>query len=334
MWIIEQPGFMLLLVLVPAGVWLRHFWHGRGGRLSFSFAIWGGTGLQVKSHGTKVFLIFSALVFWSGVVLLIVAMAGPVIYFRERVYLSRGVDIMIVIDESPSMAALDFKPMSRFDSAKKVITSFINGRSHDPIGLVSFGKEAALRVPPTLDYDVLKERVAGLSLMELGDGTAIGMGIALAALHLRNSSADHKFIILLTDGENNAGEILPETATAVSSNLGIKIYTIGIGTEGDVPLEFVNPETGKLYRGVFKSGYDEDLLRNIAASSGGEYFSAMSHNSLESIFKTIDSLETRGQKVKIKTRTEPKHRVFLLLGMLFVTFDYFFRKIVLREVLP
>ena len=334
MWIIEHPGFMLLLALVPVGVWLRHFWQGRGGRLSFSFGIWGGTGLKVKSHGTKVFLTFSALAFWTGVVLLIVAMAGPVVYFRERVYLSRGVDIMIVLDESPSMAALDFKPMNRFDSAKKVITSFINGRTHDPIGLVSFGKEAALRVPPTLDYDVLKERVAGLSLMELGDGTAIGMGIAMAALHLRDSSAEYKFIILLTDGENNAGEILPETATEVSSNLGIAIYTIGIGTEGDVPLEFINPDTGKLYRGVFKSGYDEDLLRRIAASSGGEYFSAMSQNSLESIFRTIDSLETRGQKVKIKTRTEPKHQVFLLLGMLLIVFDYFFRKIILREVLP
>jgi len=334
MWILERPLYLLFLSLVPVGIYFRHFWKQRGGTITFSFSIWKGERFKETGKGIKFFFIFSFVLFWAGIVICIISLGGPAFYEQERIYLSRGIDIMIVLDESPSMAALDFKPANRFDSAKTVIRSFIAGREHDPIGLVSFGKEAALRVPPTLDYKEVLSRLDNLSLMDLGDGTAIGMGIAVACLHLKQSTAESKVIILLTDGEDNAGEIPPETSMEIAREMGIRIYTIGIGKKGEVPLEFTNPETGKTYKGVFLSGFDEDLLKMIAYGTGGEYFSALSQNSLDSIFSIIDAMETFGQKVKITTRTIPKHRVFIFWGFILILADFFIRKVLLREVLP
>ena len=133
--------------------------------------------------------------------LLVLALAGPGRITKERVYLTRGIDIIFVLDESPSMAAQDFYPENRFNTAREVINSFIRSRENDPVGLVVFSDEAALMVPPTLDYSAYLRVLDDLQLMSLGRGTAIGMGIAVASLHLRQSSAQEKIIVLLTDGE-------------------------------------------------------------------------------------------------------------------------------------
>jgi len=334
MWTLEYPVYLFLLAVVPVGIWMRHFRKRRGGRLTFAFDIWKGSGFSAKWTGLNILLGFSHLLFWSGIIVFIIALAGPSLFIQERIFLSRGIDIIVVLDESPSMAAQDFKPNNRFQSAKNVIREFIAGREHDPIGLVSFGREAALRVPPTLDYGEVLRGLDSLNLMDLGDGTAIGMGIAVAALHLRSSTAEYKVIILLTDGENNAGEIPPETASDIATGLGIKIYTIGIGSQGEVPLEFTDSKSGKVYKGMYRSGFDEELLIRIAEESGGEYFTALSQNSLESIFKTIDSMETRGQKVKLGIKTIPRHNVFLVIGIFLLFGDYVIRKALLKEVLP
>ena len=329
----ESPSFFFLLALIPVGIFIRHFWNRRGGRVQYSIGIWKGDSISVPQRGVKFLLFISSALFWGGVVVLIIAMAGPARTEREKIYLTRGIDIMIVLDESPSMSAKDFMPVNRFESAKDVIQTFVRIRENDPIGLVSFSKEAAIRVPPTLDREWFLEQMEQLQIMSLGDGTAVGMGIAVAALHLEKSGAEAKIIVLLTDGENNAGEILPESAADLAALLGIRIYAIGIGTEGEVPIEYVDPNSGKLHKGVFESRFNEELLIEIAEVSGGRYFSVESPGALGSVFRTIDSVETTERRTKIRIKTIPRHRTVILIGLCLIFLDFFIRRLVLRESL-
>ncbi len=168
MWTIESPEYLLLLLLLPPAIYFRHFWKDRGGRIMFPVSIWGGGGFSAPIGLHGILLGFSAVAFWTGLACLIVAMAGPIHAVRERVFLTRGIDIVIVLDESPSMAAQDYPPVNRFETAKSMIRQFVMQRENDPVGLVSFGSEAALRVPPTLDYKAFLSRLESLALMELG----------------------------------------------------------------------------------------------------------------------------------------------------------------------
>jgi Ca-activated chloride channel family protein len=331
--VFESPGYLFLLLLVPVGIYFRHFWSARGGKLPFAFRVWNTRGFSPSFFARRAVFGLAVLSFWSGVVALILALGGPAEVSRERVYLNRGIDMMIVLDESPSMAAQDFAPVNRFETARETIRGFVERRENDPIGLVSFGREAALRVPPTTDYDKLVAVLDELHIMELGDGTAIGMGIALGALHLRSSDAPEKVMILLTDGKNNAGEVLAETAARVATELGIRIYTIGIGSEAQAEIEFTNPETGQVYRGTFEGGFDEELLREIADLSGGAYFYAGTSGTLESVFEAIDSIETVEKRVRIEVATEPRHRLLIIFALAALLFDFLVRKLLLREVL-
>ena len=181
---------------------------------------------------------------------------------------------MIVLDESPSMAARDLGGDSRFATAVEVIRGFVAGRENDAIGVVSFSDRAALQVPKTLDRVALNAALERLRVMTLGDATAIGMGIAVALLHLQDSAAAGRVIILLTDGENNAGEISPRTAAAIAADKGVRIYTIGVGRAGATVLELTDPRSGLTRRGVYHGRFDEALLRRVAEITGGRYFAA------------------------------------------------------------
>jgi Ca-activated chloride channel family protein len=333
MWTLENPAVLFLLLLLPVGIYLRHFWKGRGSKIVFAFAVWKGEGFKPKLRFLSFLYGTANCAFWAAAAFLILAAAGPALLERERVFLSRGTDLMIVLDESPSMAAQDFPPVNRFETARSVIEEFIERRDNDPLGLVSFGADAAMRVPPTLDYDVVLKSLNELRIMDLGDGTAIGMGIAVAALHLKSSSAREKVIILLTDGVNNAGEILPETAAEIAEGLGIRIYSIGIGDETATEIEFTDPHTGKTYRGSFEGGFDEALLQRIAEVTGGAYFYAGSPGTLEAVFQAIDSIETVEKHVRIQVRTEKKYQLFILLSLGLFFFDYLIRRFLLRELL-
>jgi Ca-activated chloride channel family protein len=333
MWVFREPIFLALLALVPIGVYFRHFWKRRGGNISFPFHVWGGSGFNPQFRGLRLFRALGILAFWVGATALIVATARPATVERQRVFLTRGIDIMIVLDESPSMAAQDFAPVNRFETAREVIREFVNRRENDPVGLVSFGQEAALRVPPTTHYEEVLRALDGLQIMSLGDGTAIGMGLALASLHLSSSSASEKVVILLTDGENNAGEIFPETAATVAEQLGIRIYAIGIGNTEETRLEFTDPTTGQTFRGTFQGGFDEELLQSVAQTSGGAYFYAGTSGTLASVFDAIDSIETVEKRVRIDVRTTAHHRPFILFGLAAIGLDVVIRKWLLREVL-
>lgn len=333
MWILERPAMLLLLFTVPVGIYLRHFWRGRGGKIRFPFHVWRGSGFVPESGLLSVLHGAGAFCFWLGASLLIVALAGPATVTRERVYLNRGMDIMIVLDQSLSMAAEDMTPNNRFDAARSIIRQFVAKRENDAVGLVGFGSEAALRVPPTLDHAAFDRALNKLKILDLGDGTAIGVGLSVAVLHLQESSATQKVIVLLTDGVNNAGEILPETAAEVASQARIKVFAIGLGRSDEVPIEYTDPRTGQTYGGTYKGGFDDSVLRSVANITGGAYFAAASEGALASVFRSIDSIETVERRVRIEVHTNPKYRTIILLGLGLIVFDILIRRWALREVL-
>lgn len=332
-WTFDFPMVLLLLLLSPPLFYLRHVWRRRGGKLTFAFTNWGGKGFANPVTVPGMIYLFSQFLSWVGIFLVIIALAGPSLVSRQRVFTSRGIDIMFILDISPSMAARDFVDRSRLESAQDTILRFIDRRKNDPVGLTVFGTQAALKVPPTLDYNHVKEAVQDLQVMQLGEGSALGMGIALGSLHLRNSSAAEKVIILLTDGESNAGEILPEAAARIASEAGIRIYVIGIGSNREVLLEFTDPNTGKPYRGTYQGSLDEELLREIAQTTGGEYFPVTSPGSLEGVLLSIDSLERVETRLKVEVRKEPIHRPLMFIAFFCLFLDYILRKMILREVL-
>jgi Ca-activated chloride channel family protein len=327
----ETPAALIVLAVIPTAIYLRHYWRGRGGRIPFSLSIWRLDMVAPPGLGVRALVVFSNLLFWLGAVALLVALSGPSFAQRERVYLNEGIDIFVILDQSPSMAAQDFAPENRFVAAKGVIRDFIGGRENDAIGLITFGDTAALRVPPTKDYDALRRRLEEIELIELGKGTAIGMGLAVACAHFRNVEAKEQIAILLTDGENNAGEMTPLSAARIAREMGVRIYTIGVGTEGEVPIEIEVPEADTIYSGTTDSQYDAELLNRIASMTGGRFFTAGSPGSLQSVFADIDSLEAVERRVKVKIRTRPVHRELIAAGLALLLVAFLLRKLLLRE---
>jgi Ca-activated chloride channel family protein len=329
MWVLENPGYLLLLAAFPPVAYLRHIHPRRGGRLPVPFSIYDGEIFRAPASLRVLLIRVSHVAFWTGCVLFIVAAAGPTRTTRERIYLTRGIDIMLVVDQSASMAAQDFQPVNRFETARSVIRRFVEQRPNDHIGLVGFSAEAALRVPPTLNYEYLLQSMDGMQLMELGDGTAIGMGLALATLHLRGSSAEQRVIVLLTDGVNNAGEISPEAAAEVAAETGIRIYAVGVGSGREARIEVRDPETGQLYRGTVRDSYDATTLERISELSSGSFFTAGSAGTLQSIFDAIGTAESTERRVQIRVNREPRHRPVLFVAIALVGLDLIVRRLLL-----
>jgi len=230
----------------------------------------------------------------AGLSLLIVALARP--QRVEAVENERlGIDIAIVLDASGSMAAEDFRPRNRFTVAKELIDRFITRRVNDRIGIITFGSRAATRVPITFDHQIARRALEDAEVGENGDGTAIGHAIATAVNRLRPSTARSKVMILLTDGVNNAGSIDPPTAAALAEHYGIKIYTIGVGSRGPVPVpvKMQNRFTGEIetvYQYI-RADLDDAMLTSVAKSTGGQYFRATDEKALENVLARIDELE-------------------------------------------
>lgn len=332
-WTLDHPEMLLIFLLLIPLYYIRHIWKQRGGKLTFAFSNWKGKGFGNPFTLPSLVYVLSMGLSWAGIILTVIALSGPSRVSREKVFTSRGIDVMFVIDISPSMAAQDFSNNSRLESAQETILRFIDRRKNDPMGLAIFGSQAALRVPPTLDYGYLKNAVEALQVMELGEGTALGMGIALGSLHLRESSAREKVMILLTDGESNAGEIQPEAAANIAAEAGVRVYVIGIGSDKEVLLEFVDPRNGKPYRATYRGELQEDLLQSIARSTGGEYYAVSNPGSLEGVLLAIDSLERVETRLKVEVRKEPVHRRLIILAFIFLFSDYIIRKMFLRELL-
>jgi Ca-activated chloride channel family protein len=252
----------------------------------------------------------------SCLALLCVALARPQSGFTEEEILTDGIDIVVTLDNSGSMAGEDFKPKNRLHVAKETVARFIEGRHNDRIGLVNFAERSYTRCPLTLDYGVLLSLLSSIQLApRTEDGTAIGMGLATAVNRLKDSHAKSRVIVLLTDGRNNRGTIDPATGAALAQALGIKIYTIGVGTQGEAPYPVEDPVFGKRYV-YLPADIDEDTLKSIATSTGGLYFRATDTRSLVEIFQRIDRMEKTTMKVKQYTRFRELFPFFLVPGAL------------------
>ena len=230
-------------------------------------------------------------------VLLVVAVARPQLgkmYERQH---NLGIDIILCLDVSSSMKAMDFKPDNRFEVAKQTSLDFLYGRPHDRLGFIPFAAYAITRCPLTTDREILNQLIAGTKLDSIEDGTAIGMAVATAVNRLRDSEAKSKVIILLTDGVNNRGNIDPKSAAELAKALGIRIYAIGVGTRGMAEMPQPGPFGTTNYVKV-PVEIDEDMLKEITADTGGAYFRATDPEKLKAIFDIIDRLEKTKIEVK------------------------------------
>ena len=251
----------------------------------------------------------------------VVAAAGPQTAVSPSEVVREGIAIVVTVDVSSSMLAEDFAPSNRLDVAKEQSITFIRARRSDRIGLVAFAGEALTRVPVTVDYNVLEQAVLDLRVGELDDGTAIGTAIATAANRLRRVEGKSKVVVLMTDGENNRGRIDPRTAAEAAERVGVRIYTIGIGTEGEARTPIGTGIGGRVRYQTLPVRIDEVLLRDIADRTGGQYFRATDAEALKGIFEQIDQLETTPVQTTRFTQHNESYRIPLLIGLAALAFE-------------
>jgi Ca-activated chloride channel family protein len=264
----------------------------------------------------------------------VLALARPQ-FKTEKKEISRfGVDIMLALDASGSMAAEDFSP-NRLASAKKNSQEFILRRENDRLGLVVFGEFSITKCPLTFDHGMLVNIVDKLKLGEVGDSTAIGEAVVTCLNRLRGSDAKSKVIILLTDGENNSGTIGPKEAAGLAKDIGVKIYTIGIGSAEGAPLPVYHPQYGKQYArnpdgSLFLTKLHPDELIEIADLTGGRYFHAQNAADLNNIFSSIDKLEKVKLKSNVDYQIDEKYPFYLFLGFIFMLVEIILSRTILR----
>ncbi len=244
----------------------------------------------------------------------IVALARPRTGARAENVSTQGINIVLAIDLSSSMLSEDFQPQNRLEVAKEKVKQFILERRSDRIGLVAFAGEALTQVPLTVDYPVVLAAVDNLQAGQLEDGTAIGTAIATAANRLRSAPGHSKVMILLTDGENNRGSIDPRTAAQAAAAVGVKIYTIGAGTQGVAPVPVARGLTGLRYE-YRPVNIDEPLLRDVARTTGGRYFRAVDAAALQRIYDQIDQLEREPVQSRTYVRYTERFRWPLALAL-------------------
>jgi Ca-activated chloride channel family protein len=264
-------------------------------------------------------------------VLLIVALARPQSGRMVEVTRGQGIDIVLALDISGSMAALDFAPQSRLEAAKTVIQRFMAGREFDRIGLVVFSRDSFQVLPPNLDYRTLLfalENIRLASELNLEDGTAIGMGLASGANMLRKSEAASKIIILMTDGANNAGSIGPLTVAQMLSALKIRVYTIGMGKPGRVPV----PVDAAGNTQLIESDLDEAVLKSVASATGGAYFRAEDLSDLQRIYDRINGLERSDVERQTLVRWQDQAAVLLWAGLLLLAIERVLRHTVFQTL--
>ncbi|MEG0011377.1 MAG: VWA domain-containing protein [Muribaculaceae bacterium] len=262
---------------------------------------------------------------------LIIILCRPQTRDRWQTSETEGTDIVIALDVSTSMLARDFRP-DRFEAAKDVASQFIAGRETDNIGVVIFAGESFTLVPMTTDKSVLMNSVQDIKMGLLEDGTAIGDGLATSINRIKDGKAKSKSIILLTDGSNNTGVVAPLTAANIAKKYGIKIYTIGVGKNGETLFPVGTNLYGKIEYQSLPVVIDEVTLKNIASSTGGKYFRATNKNVLKNIFTEIDQLEKTQMDVKQFSHTEDNYMPWALLLLLLVALDVLVRHTILRSI--
>jgi len=289
----QDPAWLLLLLLVPFLLFLHHR------RQAFGSLVYSSLPAVAKGRWRLHLPFYFKL---GALTLLVVALARPQEGLAREESLTEGIDIQVILDISGSMAAEDFQPRNRLAVAKEVVQDFVEKRMSDRLGLVVFAGAALTKSPLTTDRRMLRTLIDSVELNTLPDGTAIGLALATAASRLEKSEAKTRIAVLVTDGVNNAGAVDPGTAAAICEGLEIKVYTIGVGTEGKVPVpvRVRNPRTGqvRVERTMRDVEVDEELLRKIADRTGGRFFQADDPEALRAIFAEIDELEKTPIQIK------------------------------------
>ncbi len=312
---LSHPWFLLLLLLVPLLLWLRHYRRAAKATVRFS----DGRALESLRPSLAIRLMPLLPVLYAiGLVALIIALARPQKGLAESVVRTEAVDIVLLVDISPSMNALDFATSSeprlnRLGAVKKVVERFVKQRENDRIGIVGFAALPYSIAPLTLDHGWLLQQMSRFNPGDLGDGTAIGNGIASAVNRLRDSKAKSKLIVLLTDGANNMGEITPINAAQAAKALGIKIYTVGSAKAGMVPIPVQTPWGERVQ--MMQSDVDDGTLTEIARITGGVFFRAEDFAQLQKIYDQIDKMEKTAIEVEQYTRFEERFQPFLWIAI-------------------
>lgn len=327
----QNPAAFILLLFIPLLYLLRKLKFFT--RISFPAVLgdWGGKTFEWNDRSLKFFGVLAKVFSFAAFFLVVAAFADPVVSSQQKVYTSYGTDMMFVIDVSPSMAAKDMDGNSRLDIAKKTVINLIAQNDGVRLGIVALGSNASVLVPPTTDHRVVVQRLSELQIMMLGGGSAIGDGLSTAVCHMVSSSAPNKCIILMTDGESNAGSIHPETAASLAKDNKISIYVMGIGTKGVVSIEYQDPTTGKIISGRYDSNFNASSLRKIATLANGKYFETKTAEDLVSTVFNVTKKESVVQNFTYKTTNKLLYDTFLFWGILLFTLAWIIKIVFLHE---
>jgi Ca-activated chloride channel family protein len=307
---LATPWALALLPIAGAAIWLLiRRSKGDGPRIAFP-DVEGIARLPVSP-----WVRFERALPWlrgGAIALTIVALARPQAGASLTTLSSKGVDITVSLDISGSMRCEDTRPRNRLSVAKECLARFVKGRPSDRLGLVAFGSIAATRCPLTLDHEMLLRFIESIDFAPPGeDRTALGMGLATAVNRMRPSKAKSKVVVLVTDGKNNAGQLGPEPAAEAARALGVKVYTVGVGSQGEVECPVDDPRMGRHYVTV-QQDLDEDLLSRIATTTGGRYFRASDADGMVRAFEAIDKLERTETESRIRMLYTEKFMLALL----------------------
>jgi Ca-activated chloride channel homolog len=318
--------YWLVLLIIPLLSLLRYF--RKRGRVDSALAF-PDVAMLRKAAGNrgKIKRIISLVIALAAVTALVLAMTRPQTGRSYHTRTTRGIDIMLALDISSSMGAMDFDPLTRFEAAREVVKEFISKRVSDRIGLVAFAAQSFTLCPLTLDYDILRQFLDTAWESRLDDGTAIGSAIATSLNRLRNSDAKSRIVILLTDGMNNQGNIDPLTAARMAASMGVRIYTIGVGTEGQAPQKM---EDGRVF--MVETHIDEETLKKVAGSTGGKYYRAKNVRELQGIYNEIGALETTKISYREWVEYNELFPIFLLCGLVLVVLSFVLDRSVLRRI--
>lgn len=314
-----NPEYFWLLTALPLYIGYVIWKHFSGNRSSIAFS---STSIFDDLPGNyRAKLVWLTPLFYAGAfALFITALARPQLQNTTVEQYVEGIDIMMSIDISTSMRAEDLDP-NRLIAAKQIVADFIGQRSNDRIGIGVFARESFTVVPPTIDHDLAIEMLETIDMGMVRDGTAIGVGLATALNRLRDSEAESRVVILLTDGMNNAGEIDPLTAGELAATYGIKVYTMGVGSRGTAPYPVDDPVFGRRYQNV-SVDIDEEMLQEIAQMTGGRYFRATTTEELSEIYGEIDELETTEIEEILYRDYEDLYAPWVFSGIIFLLFGF------------
>lgn len=325
----QNPEFLYLLIAIPLlGIWYFFMRKKEAAVLTISSVKGFNAGSSILPKLKPLLYLFRLLALAA----LFVALARPQnVSVTTKVKANKGIDIVMAIDVSASMLAKDLQP-NRLEALKKVATNFVNRRPNDRIGIVVYAGESFTQTPITSDKGIVKRTISTIKWGQLEGGTAIGMGLGSGVNRLKDSKAKSKVIILLTDGVNNTGNIDPRTATDIAKELNIKVYTIGIGTNGTALFPYArNPKNGQLQFRKQKVEIDEELLKYIASETEGQYFRATDNDKLQEIYDEIDKLEkTKIEELKY-TSYEEKYRLLVFIAGGLLLFEFLLRNTLFRS---